>query len=399
MSANQTSQEKDTRYFHTDGREVFGPFDAGAIIELEISGRINRDTMVCLEGSEAWVKLSESPLAESLPKRPQPPPRVPSAPAASMSTEEASAQAKAKIRAAVDISKKAASDISHLRAQLLLPIFELRSLAWLQNKTALGMIVVGLTPLVLMYVIGGDPTASYYAIAIYFAAMWGLYFYGALAPERVTVGTSLLCFFVTALMSMAILLAIYHIPPFGYLFELTESESIATRFVGMLTSVAIPEEICKALVLFYLVRTATAKMHPNTIVFYGLMSGLGFGIYEGVSYQMGFNRYVADTDSELHTMNVMRLTTLPFIHAIWTGIAGYFIGLSAVYPSRKHGLIVVAILIPAMFHALHNTFGLYALATDAISILALLVYLAKSNEIEAELAKDRSTAAAEPKIA
>jgi RsiW-degrading membrane proteinase PrsW (M82 family) len=386
------------RYFHTDGREVFGPFDRDTIIELESSRSITRETLVCEEGTETWVKLSASSLAEHFPKRPQPPPRVTGSTTAP-TTEEASAQAKAKIQSAVNITKKAASDISHLRMQLLLPIFELRSLAWMQNKTALGMIIVGLTPLVLAYVIGGNPEASYYGIAFYFAAMWGLYFYGALAPERVTIGASLLCFFVTALMSIPILMGLYYVPPFGYLLELIESESITTQFVGMLTAVAIPEEICKALVLFYLVRTAAAKMHPNTIVFYGLMSGLGFGIYEGVKYQMGFNRVVADTYSELHTLNVMRLTTLPFIHAIWTGIAGYFIGLSAVYPSRKHGLIVVAILIPALFHASHNTFGIVGLATDAISVLALLVYLAKSNEIEAELAKDRGAGSVESKSA
>lgn len=386
------------RYFHTDGKDVFGPFDGDAIIDMESSRSITRETLVCEEGTDTWAKLCESSLSEHLPKRPQPPPKATGSTAAP-TTEEAAAQAKAKIQSAVNMTKKAASDISHLRMQLLLPIFELRSFAWMQNKTALGMIVVGLTPLVLMYVIGGNPEASYYGIAFYFAAMWGLYFYGALAPDRVTVGTSLLCFFVTALMSIPILMGLYYVPPFGYLLELIESESITTQFVGMLTAVAIPEEICKALVLFYLVRTATAKMHPNTIVFYGLMSGLGFGIYEGVKYQMGFNRVVADTYSELHTLNVMRLTTLPFIHAIWTGIAGYFIGLSAVYPSRKHGLIVVAILIPALFHAIHNTFGIFALATDAISVLALLVYLAKSNEIEAELAKDRGAGSVESKSA
>jgi RsiW-degrading membrane proteinase PrsW (M82 family) len=387
------------RYFHTDGKEVFGPFDEKTIIELETSRSITRETLVCEEGSESWVKLSDSALADHLPKRPQPPPSSLGVPAVGISTDEASAQAKAKIRAAVDISKKAATDISHLRMQLLLPLFELRSMAWLQNKSALGMMVVGLTPLVLMFVIGGKPEASYYGIAFYFAAMWGLYFYGAFAPDRVTVGTSLLCFFVTALVSIPIFLSIYYVPPFGYLLELAQSDALPTRFVGMLTAVAIPEEICKALVLFYLVRTATARLHPNTIVFYGLMSGLGFGIYEGVKYQMGFNRYAADTFSELHSLNVMRLTSLPFIHAIWTGIAGYFIGLSAVYPSRKHGLIVVAILIPAVFHAIHNTFGIFALATDAISVLALLVYLAKSNEIEAELAKDRSAESVESKSA
>lgn len=93
MSVNQTTQDAGTRYFHTDGREVFGPFEPQALIELEISGRINRNTMVCIEGTETWVKLSESPLADSLPKRPRPPLPTPAEESAIPSADEATAQA------------------------------------------------------------------------------------------------------------------------------------------------------------------------------------------------------------------------------------------------------------------------------------------------------------------
>jgi len=81
-----------------------------------------------------------------------------------------------------------------------------------------------------------------------------------------------------------------------------------------------------------------------------------------------------------------QLTSLPFLHAIWTGIAGYFLAFSALFPARKHGLVVVAILIPATFHALHNSLGgIIELAVDAIAVMTLLIYLSKSSEIEAGL--------------
>ncbi len=117
------------------------------------------------------------------------------------------------------------------------------------------------------------------------------------------------------------------------------------------------------------------------------MSGLGFGIYEGVSYQTGRNFHYSDNAAQYYLLNLMRLTSLPFLHAIWSGIAGYFLAFSALFPARKHGLIVIAILIPACFHTLHNTLGgIVGLAVDAVAVMTLLIYLSKSSEIEARLA-------------
>jgi RsiW-degrading membrane proteinase PrsW (M82 family) len=84
------------------------------------------------------------------------------------------------------------------------------------------------------------------------------------------------------------------------------------------------------------------------MLFYGLMAGLGFGIYEGINYQTSYNfRFAIDAAgyrdratyaAEYYLLNLIRLTTLPFLHAIWTGMAGYFIGFAAQFPRRKRGM-------------------------------------------------------------
>jgi hypothetical protein len=40
------------------------------------------------------------------------------------------------------------------------------------------------------------------------------------------------------------------------------------------------------------------------------------------------------TPSPILPLNLIRLTTLPFLHAIWTGITGYFIGFARLCPDR-----------------------------------------------------------------
>jgi RsiW-degrading membrane proteinase PrsW (M82 family) len=392
--SNPPPPDKKLRYFHTDGKEVFGPFDSEAMLQLEVSGQITHESLVCLEGSEVWLKFSELTLSASPPPLPQPSISVmPLSNSLNTTSNIAAAVATHGSRlqdAAIKISKKVAGDISDLRVPLLLPIVELRSLAWLKNKTALGMMIIGLFPLCAHVFLINEPRLAYWALAFYFSAIWGLYFYGEFAPPNATKGMSLICFFGTGIFSIAILLSAYSIPPLDFLLKLTESDALPIMFFGMLTSVAIPEEVCKALILIIIIYINKTRLHPNTLLFYGLISGLGFGIYEGVDYQMGRNLKYSDTAPEYYLLNMLRITSLPFIHAVWTGIAGYFLGLSCLYPSRKHGLIVLAILIPSLFHAIHNTMpGYIKITTDAIAVLALLVYMSKSQEFEKVLSEDK----------
>jgi RsiW-degrading membrane proteinase PrsW (M82 family) len=109
----------------------------------------------------------------------------------------------------------------------------------------------------------------------------------------------------------------------------------------------------------------------------GIMAGLGFGRTEGVQYQSFENKRVGSPEL-YYFLNFLRITSLPFAHAIWAGISGYFIGLSKLTPRLSFGLLFAAILIPALFHAAHNSIGLGGLAQilpALISVVALLSYL------------------------
>lgn len=85
--------------------------------------------------------------------------------------------------------------------------------------------------------------------------------------------------------------------------------------------------LCKAAILFWLVKRPSQLLIPQTVVFYGMMSGLGFGIYEGVNYQMNLNR--TQGIDQAYFLNIARLTSLPFLHAVWSGLVGYFISFAA----------------------------------------------------------------------
>jgi RsiW-degrading membrane proteinase PrsW (M82 family) len=270
-----------------------------------------------------------------------------------------------------------------------MPFQEIRSLKWIENRKLLAIAVIGLLPLFLRiaFAQSGEMKAAYWGLALYVSVLWAFFFYYIFPAPQVTLQNSAICFFVTGAISIAILLMIYTVPPLSWMAGWANSANPVARLIGFVIAVGVPEELCKAAVLFFLVRRG-GLLPPQDMLFYGLMSGLGFGIYEGIRYQTGWNLAHLRWGPEYYLANVLRLTSLPFLHAIWTGMAGYFIGFAHQYPRRKLGLLLVAIGVPAVLHGFYDFFSsnVIGLAIALLSVLLLFMYLAKSVYFEQVLA-------------
>jgi RsiW-degrading membrane proteinase PrsW (M82 family) len=71
--------------------------------------------------------------------------------------------------------------------------------------------------------------------------------------------------------------------------------------------------------------------------------------------------------------------SLPLLHAVWTAIVGYFIGLSLSAPRKTPAPLVIGFLIAAALHGLYDAFQsagspLLALGVAAFSLLLFLSY-------------------------
>ena len=158
---------------------------------------------------------------------------------------------------------------------------------------------------------------------------------------------------------------------------------------GYIFGVGLTEELVKLLPLLIIYRFAKEPLQPKTLVFYGLMSDIAFGVFEGVQYQMSVNVNLDYTSSFF--MNIARLTSLPFLHAIWTGIAGYFIGFAKLYPLYRHALYFLAIAIPSVLHGLYDTFcssylgKFIALSITFIAVFLLTTYLRQAQSYQSKL--------------
>jgi protease PrsW len=345
------------RYFYQDGSDQrVGPYSKEELRQLHLSGAVMPATPVTVEGSEKAVPFREL---------------------------------WAQWQTAPDRTGRMAEgeteDVRTGGAHLLLPFKELQSFNWLKNRKLMAIAVVGLVPL-FIYATTPDLRVAFWGMAFYFSALWALFFYHVFPTPEARVSTCALCFFATGVLSISVLLLAYHIPPLSWLVQSFKSPSQFNHMFEYIFAIGLPEELCKALPLFVLLRKAN-PLPPQVMLFYGLMSGLGFGIYEGVDYQMGRNFRYASSGGEYYLLNLVRLTTLPFLHAMWTGIAGYFIGFAGLYPRRQRGLILIGIGLPAMLHGLYNTFNqsIIGLGFALLTVLALNLYLARSVEFEEAL--------------
>ena len=282
--------------------------------------------------------------------------------------------------------QQALQNLKSFDTRLLFPWATISSFSWFRDRRLLYLAAVGLGPAVALALAPGV-WAGYWALALYFSAIWAVFFYYLFKTSQMTTRLCALCFFFTGIISISVLLLIQRIPPWTILFALAHSRSVMPRFCGMLLGVGVHEELCKAAILFWLVKRPGQLLIPQTVVFYGMMSGLGFGIYEGVNYQMNLNR--TQGIDQAYFLNIARLTSLPFLHAVWSGLAGYFISFAALYPKKRFGLWILAIAVPATFHATYNTFGwgLIGLGSALLSVILLTTYLANAAQMQRHLAK------------
>ena len=176
-------------------------------------------------------------------------------------------------------------------------------------------------------------------------------------------------YFGSGVFSIALLLTLLQ---FGLEDLRTPFVNAANPFIalfGYVFGVGVPEEFVKALPLFVLWRFS--KLPPlRLFIYYGLISGLGFGFYEGINYQTQSNvdtalsamKATATTDdrdaalASYYIDNVLRLTSAPFFHAVWTGFAAFNIWFGVRFPAHRIGFFLLAIAVPAVFHGLYDGF-------------------------------------------
>jgi RsiW-degrading membrane proteinase PrsW (M82 family) len=270
--------------------------------------------------------------------------------------------------------------------KLLLPkdSFSFKNLK--SDKRLLMIALVGLAPAFLISFTGAS-VITFYAIALYFSMIWGLFYFSVFSTQQVSIKKAIGLFFLTQIL-IFILVDLLNITSFHPLYALTEPNmGFFSHLIGYTFGVGVFEEFVKLFPVYFLLRKSKEPLVPQTVVFYGLMSGIGFGVFEGVVYQLTVN-----TDLDYGTsffMNIARLTCLPFLHSIWAGISSYFLAFAFLYPKNRHSMWFLAILIPAVLHGLYDTLGwsIPGLFVSYLGVTLLVIYLKNAKDFQSKIVK------------
>lgn len=276
------------------------------------------------------------------------------------------------------------SQLKKIGSDLIIPKDTFVKRQWLSDKTLVVLAIIGLFPTFIL-LLPMTELAVFYVIALYFSCIWGLFFYYLFKTPQVSLKTTISVFFLTQLFVFVVwnLLGLVRFNPFYYFIN----SPFPFDLLGFVFGVGLTEEAAKMVPLFYVSKKSREPLMPRTMVFYGLMSGIAFGVFEGVQYQVSVNTQM-DYTSAFYS-NIARLTSLPFLHAIWCAIAGYFIAFANLYPKYRRSLYFLAFAIPALLHGLYDTFcqtsTLIALIVSFLGVFLLMTYLKRGSDYQHRL--------------
>lgn len=272
--------------------------------------------------------------------------------------------------------------LDYVGREFIFPRESMRRTNLFEDKRMIILAVVGLSlSFIMMMPVGGY--LAFYVVSLYFATIWGMFFYYMFRTRQVNLKTTVSTFFLTQLGVFIIFSGLNQLN-FFYVFT---HAPFPLSIVGYILGVGLTEEFAKQVPLYILQNRSREPMLPQTMVYYGLMAGIAFGVFEGVQYQTQVNIQADYTTA--FVLNIARLTSLPFLHAVWAGIGGYFIGMAGLYPRYRKALCTLAAVIPATLHGLYDSFAgvmyLVALAVAVVSVLLLMGYLERSGAIRQRL--------------
>jgi RsiW-degrading membrane proteinase PrsW (M82 family) len=276
--------------------------------------------------------------------------------------------------------------------QILVPVRSwLTDPGWRQGLRLL-VIAYSLLPLVFLalFASSGNLTTPGWAYSLYVAPLWGVAFWLLIRPPEPHGKRELLIG-----LGIVIWVMIWM-----SLITIHVNAGLNPKRFGDALLVGFNEEITKALPIMVaallLLRLRGVKLDVRMWMFLGTVSGLTFGILEERLYtemaiaQVANARAIPQADAGVLDF-AFRVFVDGFEHAVWTGVAAFFIGIAINYPRRRWLLILLGVSMVAVLHGLNDwsvsTFNSYwpGILIQAISLLLFIGYTLSASSIERQV--------------
>ena len=278
--------------------------------------------------------------------------------------------------------------------QILIPIR-----AWLTDPTLrqwpkLLVAIYALLPVIALVPLqnSADLTTIGWVYSLYIAPLWALVFWWLIRPGpigKLHVGIA-----AVIIAAEYILVPALTIPWENALAPADSSHNLFAWIIG----VGLAEEVTKALpvlvLAIFLLKARNTKLDVRMWMFLATLSGLFFGVYEASTVYVPHDLQAVNAATVFGIPSLLERVFVDGLqHALWAGVAGFFIGLGTNYRRQRYLLWFLGIAIPAVLHGLNDwsSSGVFGsslwpwILIQAFSVFLFLGYASSAHAIEQEV--------------
>ncbi len=280
-----------------------------------------------------------------------------------------------------------------LALHVLLPIRAWLRAPELRQWYRLAVAVYALVPVILLNALSTSSLETLgWAYSLYIAPLWAMVFWYLIRPGRITKVAAVVAAVVVG--AELILIPILTLPWENALAPANDSTNVVSWILGVGLAEEITKDLPVLVLAFALYQVWHIRLNPRMWMFIGSLSGLMFGVYEAST------NYIAHIVQNAHgEANAVLLTFAErilvdgFQHAVWAGIACFFIGLGVNYRRQRVPLWIFGLALPSVLHGLNDwsVSGYFGnswwqwVAIQAFSLFLFLGYSATAATIEREV--------------
>jgi RsiW-degrading membrane proteinase PrsW (M82 family) len=276
---------------------------------------------------------------------------------------------------------------------ILVPVRSwLKDPGWKQGSRLL-VIAYGLLPslFVVLFSATSNLSAPGWAYSLAIAPLWAVAFWLLIRPGPIT---RLIAWLAVGIIAGVTVLVPTLTLPWENALDRTAT---AHNLLPWIYGVGIAEEVTKALpilVAALLLRWVwKITLDVRIWMFLGTVAGLAFGVRESVQYTASYlmqDNHAGGLAVPLILTFAQRVFVDGFQHAVWAGIAAFFIGMGVNYRRRRIPLIAFGILLPSVLHGLNDWSTQLAshwlwIVMEAISMLLFIGYTMSAASIERQV--------------
>jgi RsiW-degrading membrane proteinase PrsW (M82 family) len=255
-------------------------------------------------------------------------------------------------------------------------------------------------PLVLRQFYHGSLTLenTAWCFGLYFSLIWGMILRQSTRATTVSMREIAMTALATIILVTLYMQVAYVVGYSQFQANWTGSGDVATSIVANILLVGLVEELLKAAPLIFAFLRRRIPTTPRAAAFLGAVSGLAFGVAEAVQYSFLYSQGQQSGRLNYGTylaVQLLRFISSPLLHALWSSVTGYFIGLAALFPNRARALVGFAILGVGTLHGLFDAFsdGWISIVICLFSLVLFVGYSSNADRILERIGREDAMAA------